>query len=137
MSASRMPRLLFSLRFRKRLTVMGMMGHTQGVKRASSPPVSPMKKSHHKVVLPCSSAACWFVGLLICFVTSLQRGSLVARVSMALVGSATASVSADCVLIGRTAVSLVDAAGPSFPFMVISKGVGGMQFWSSQAPYSR
>ena len=43
--ASRMPRLLFFDRFRKKLTVIGMIGHTHGVQRASSPPAKPRRKS--------------------------------------------------------------------------------------------
>ena len=43
--ASRMPcRRLSLLRFRKKLTVMGMMGHTQGVSSATSPPSMPSRK---------------------------------------------------------------------------------------------
>ena len=34
--------------FIKKLTVMGMMGHTQGVSKAAKPPKRPMKKIHHR-----------------------------------------------------------------------------------------
>lgn len=37
MMASRIERLRLLERFRKKLTVIGIMGHTQGVSRASSP----------------------------------------------------------------------------------------------------
>src|SRR5574344_195030 len=57
--ASRMPRFLaaaFSAsddflvvpRFRKKETVIGMMGHTQGVTNATRPPRSPRRKICHK-----------------------------------------------------------------------------------------
>ena len=36
--------LLILLRFKKKLTVIGMMGHTQGVKSANSPPANPVIK---------------------------------------------------------------------------------------------
>ena len=39
-----MPFALFCERLRKKLTVMGIMGHTQGVKSASSPPMKPIAK---------------------------------------------------------------------------------------------
>ena len=32
------------VRFRKKLTVIGIIGHTQGVNKASSPPTNPAKK---------------------------------------------------------------------------------------------
>ncbi len=32
------------LRLRKKLTVMGMMGHTQGVNNANKPPRNPVRK---------------------------------------------------------------------------------------------
>ena len=42
--ASRRPLRLSFERFRKKLTVMGMIGHTQGVKRATKPPNNPKIK---------------------------------------------------------------------------------------------
>ena len=32
------------LRFRKKLTVIGIIGHTHGVNKASNPPMNPAKK---------------------------------------------------------------------------------------------
>ena len=43
-TASRMPSDLSLPRLRKKLTVMGMMGHTQGVSNARSPPRKPSRK---------------------------------------------------------------------------------------------
>ncbi|MBQ5393348.1 MAG: hypothetical protein IIU52_05930, partial [Bacteroidaceae bacterium] len=37
-------RRLSLLRFKKKLTVMGIMGHTQGVSKASKPPPIPIRK---------------------------------------------------------------------------------------------
>ena len=42
--ASRIPFFLSLLRFKKKLTVMGMIGQTQGVNKASNPPINPAKK---------------------------------------------------------------------------------------------
>jgi len=42
--ASRIPFFLSLLRFRKKLTVIGIIGHTQGVNKASSPPTNPVIK---------------------------------------------------------------------------------------------
>ena len=42
--ASRMPFFLSLLRFKKKLTVMGIIGHTQGVNKASNPPKNPVIK---------------------------------------------------------------------------------------------
>ena len=42
--ASRMPFFLSLLRFRKKLTVIGIIGHTQGVNNASNPPINPVTK---------------------------------------------------------------------------------------------
>ena len=45
--ASLIPFFLSSFaRLRKKLTVMGMMGHTQGVNRAMSPPSNPIRKMY-------------------------------------------------------------------------------------------
>ena len=38
--------------FRKKLTVIGMIGHTQGVSRAMSPPRKPRRKSDHRLESP-------------------------------------------------------------------------------------
>ena len=43
--ASRMPFFLSLARFRKKLTVIGMMGHTHGVNNANKPPTKPMPKT--------------------------------------------------------------------------------------------
>ena len=42
-----MPFFLSPERLRKKLTVIGMMGHTQGVTSATSPPSSPNRKIFH------------------------------------------------------------------------------------------
>ena len=38
--------------FKKKLTVIGIIGHTQGVKIASSPPNSPSRKINHNDLSP-------------------------------------------------------------------------------------
>jgi len=42
----------FLLRFRKKLTVMGIMGQTQGVNRAMNPPRKPVMKRIHQELSP-------------------------------------------------------------------------------------
>ena len=42
--ASRMPFFLSLVRFKKKLTVIGMIGQTHGVNKAKSPPMRPVKK---------------------------------------------------------------------------------------------
>lgn len=42
--ASRMPLVRFFVRLRKKLTVIGIIGHTQGVNKANRPPPKPMAK---------------------------------------------------------------------------------------------
>ena len=41
--ASRIPFFLSFVRFRKKLTVIGIIGHTQGVNNANSPPANPVR----------------------------------------------------------------------------------------------
>ena len=48
--ASRIERRRLLERFRKKLTVMGIMGHTQGVRRANRPPTNPEKKRNQNEV---------------------------------------------------------------------------------------
>ena len=64
--ASRIPLALSLLRLRKKLTVMGMIGHTQGVKRASSPPANPMMKRYQIELFfserPSCACSSWMTG---------------------------------------------------------------------------
>ena len=50
MMASRMPLERSFERLRKKLTVIGMMGHTQGVQSATSPPKNPSMKIYHQAI---------------------------------------------------------------------------------------
>ena len=50
--ASRLPWAFFSDLFRKKLTVMGIIGQTQGVNNAKKPPANPAKKINHKEISP-------------------------------------------------------------------------------------
>ena len=43
-------RLRFWDFFKKKLTVIGIMGHTHGVSKANSPPINPLIKINHKEV---------------------------------------------------------------------------------------
>jgi len=50
--ASRCPSLLLSDRFIKKLTVIGIIGQTQGVSKAKNPPSKPARKISHSDVAP-------------------------------------------------------------------------------------
>jgi hypothetical protein len=50
--ASLRSRALLSERLRKKLTVIGMIGHTQGVNKARKPPKSPARKISQSAVCP-------------------------------------------------------------------------------------
>ena len=60
MMASRIAFRRSSLRWRKKLTVIGMIGQTQGVRIVMSPPTKPMRKMYQSVRLcvPPSSPQC-------------------------------------------------------------------------------
>ena len=55
--ASRIPFFLSLLRFKKKLTVIGIIGHTQGVNNANNPPRKPVMNIYIQDMSswPCSS----------------------------------------------------------------------------------
>ena len=63
--ASRNPLVLSFVRFRKKLTVIGMIGHTHGVNRAISPPSNPITKIYHREL---------FAGVSSCIPNSFMTG---------------------------------------------------------------
>ena len=58
-NASRMAFERSALRFRKKLTVIGIIGHTHGVARATSPPKKPSRKivRRERSAPPCPSSS--------------------------------------------------------------------------------
>ena len=124
-------------RFRKKDTVMGMMGHTQGVTKAIRPPSSPKRKICHREVLevsllpPSSKAESWSMtgaqmeeeAVTGAVTVSSLTESLAARFSTGASSEASSFFASSCAL-ERVAS----------PLTLNSTEVGGMQFWSLQAP---
>ena len=140
MTASRMPfaRSPFA-RLRKKLTVMGMMGHTQGVRRATSPPRNPRPKMTQRLfpVVSFSLPKAFRRSM-----TGVHRAFAATLSVAAGIGAAAESVAATAVsgASGSTLSSAGAAAaavGPSLPFTTQSMLVGGRQFSSLQAPNFR
>ena len=135
--ASRTPFFLSLERLRKKLTVIGMIGHTQGVNKATSPPTNPMKNMYIQECpsLPCPPLKAW--SSLITGVQSPAVSTAAEAATMAVSAcavSATATVSAAG--FSSTAGSLGASAGPS-PLKSNSTWAGGMHISSLHEPYSR
>ena len=140
MTASRKPLVLRSVpclpdallpRLMKKLTVIGMMGHTQGVRIATKPPKRPNKNMvQREKVSAEASVAGWageissgLVGMLVMVVLLVSLVVLVLLVKL---------VSLVILVVLVVLVSLA----PS-PLKEKSTLVGGRQLWSLQAPYSK
>ena len=113
-TASRMPFFLSLERFRKKLTVIGMIGHTQGVNKATSPPTKPMKNMY---IHECPSPPCAPSNARSSLITGVQRASsstfkrLVTDTISVFAESGTATVSATA--FSSTTGSFGASAGPS------------------------
>ena len=147
--ASRMLFLRSLLRLMKKLTVIGIIGQTQGVTSASKPPKKPKPKMTRKplLVVPCSSPpkACKrsMTGVQSC---CAERLSIGATAICVLSGAALFGVAAEsefsntAASIGfapdfsAAAASAAVLLGPSLPETLQSTLVGGRQFWSLHAP---
>ena len=143
--ASLIPFVLSLLdRFKKKLTVMGMIGHIQGMQTANRPPIKPMSRIYIRewsaiLSLPpiaCSSltTGCQSVsefsvdGLLFTMVSAVSAtSSRLLTASSCFLSSALAS--------GSFFSSL--AASGALPCFFSSHVEGGRQLWSLQAPYSK
>ena len=136
-TASRMPLLRSLLRFKKKLTVMGMMGHTQGVSNATNPPNIPKRKIPRRLVslasAPSSSA---FSSSITGAHKSPEKSS--AAVSTFWTSAAKVSDSATCSSAFSSTFSCSAGAGSGSvipaPSKLNSTFVGGIQFWSLHAP---
>ena len=131
--ASCMPlRRLSLLRFRKKLTVMGIMGHTQGVSSASKPPARPIRK------IQASEVSAWFATLSSdCnwSVTGAHRSLVTAGLLLAETSSPDTPAAASLSVVPCFSVLLAaDAPLALLPLNLKSTLVGGRQFWSLQAP---
>src|SRR5574344_510644 len=139
-NASRMAFDLSLLRFKKKDTVIGMMGHTQGVKIARKPPSKPSKNIVHKdkeavSVVPLKVCSSVMTGFQSCFnmpvaesvVVSAATFSLCFSMSFVLMLSAEVFVSA-AASVAKTVL---------FPLYLQSTSEGGRHSLSLQAPYSR
>ena len=135
--ASRIPFCLSLLaRFRKKLTVMGMMGQMQGMQTASNPPINPMRRIYNKELpaifslsLPMARSSS---------MTGCQRSEeavdtesetkeSAAIESLTTGGSGTTDSSFSSALFSTTGLLPCTFSGAS---------EGGRQAWSLQAPYS-
>ena len=163
-TASRMPFLRSSLaRLRKKLTVIGMIGHTHGVSRATRPPAMPMKKIAHRDLLPpsfvllnadsslmtgfhrsasgvaCTLACCAETAESACGAVPVPAVSAV-MVARADKPSAATGVAAVVVLSVSVLAAVGAAAGAEAGPLLLklnSSCIGGMHISSLQAPYSR
>src|SRR5574344_2325336 len=140
--ASQIPWLFLLLRFRKKLTVIGMIGQMHGMRQARSPPTKPMRRIYNKEWLSegwlpprtCSS-----------FTTGFHSVALSADgVCVSVAESAARVLCADVLkILSLLAVFLLvsfplsSLKAGALPAFCISAWEGGMQFLSLQAPYSR
>ncbi|MPM69778.1 hypothetical protein SDC9_116726 [bioreactor metagenome] len=137
MAASEMAFLrTFLFLFRKKLTVMGIIGQTQGVSSAAKPQINPFRKILHSDELP----SCCEPNEFNSSVTGAQSSSLSAAT-----GAGDDTESRERFSTGTVAASgvpdpasRVDAAtviifGRFVELKENSLGSGGVQLWSSQA----
>ena len=68
--------------FRKKLTVIGMMGHTQGVRMATKPPSSPNRNMVQRAVGSVGVASLALLVVLVSLVVIVALVSLVTLVSL-------------------------------------------------------
>ena len=146
-------------RLRKKLTVIGMIGHIHGITSASNPPTIPKRNIYISE---------WFAMSLLppsccsSLITGFQRASLSASVRLAAVkesafaiesafasailsafslasssGFPAASAKAVCSFVSAVVSALAPTNAGLFPLLFISTDVGGIQFLSLHAPYSR
>ena len=132
------------LRLRKKLTVMGMIGHTHGVSSARKPPTIPARKMYIRELFwaPSSKA-----------LSSSITGAHSSLPSVCDIAGAAAAVSALAVSAGAASAVSVAVSWPAFssgslacaaaatagdlPFFTSATCDGGRHISSLQAPYSR
>ena len=165
-TASRIAFLRSLLRLRKKLTVIGIIGHTHGVKRARNPPTSPARNMYSSELFTgLSYLASSFITGVHSFCTSAlsswgaaatalsadateSAAASWARASWAALGSSTPSVKAAAAslpladfastgLVFASAAAAFASTAGDFPWKLISTRAGGVHISSLQAPYSR
>ena len=156
--ASRIPFFLsFLARFRKKLTVIGMIGQMQGITSASKPPTNPMMKIYRMPwlamsLLPPNACNSFTTGFHHALTSSLlasteKAGSMLAVLSTFSALARFARESA-CALASAAASTLLASEALSFaaslpstagevPLFLMLASLGGRQFCSLQAPYSK
>ena len=122
--------LSFLLRLRKKLTVMGMMGHTQGVNNATNPPKKPAMKIAHREMSVGTSVVPKLCSLSM---TGVHKSPEM----LSLAGAGVSATSATGVSSADVAGVVALATAATSPLNENSTGVGGKQFSSLHAPYSR
>ena len=163
-TASRIPFLRSSFALlRKKLTVIGMIGHTQGVSKAMKPPKTPIKKilqrellvlslvllkADNSLITGCHKLTSAFTCAFSCFrapaVSAGNTSDFFAVSAVIAVSadkpSAATSVAAVVVLsvsaLAAVGVAAGAEAGP-LPLKLNSTCVGGKHISSLQAPYSK
>ena len=153
MNASRIPFFLSSFeRFRKKLTVIGMIGQMQGMQTASRPATKPMSSSHSNDCLARSSPE---PRARSSSVTGVHKSSATASLTVATKSTLAVSILATGAAVS-SAVGLSTAAGAvlalssdfvltafaalatgRLPCCFSATSEGGRQLASLQAPYSR
>ena len=157
--ASRIPFFLsFLARFRKKLTVIGMIGQMQGITSASRPPTKPMMKIYrmpwlamsllppkdcnsfttgfHQAFASLLSAVTEKAGSIVAVLSTFSALARLAKESAFALARAAASTSLAAVSALTFAASLLSTAG-DVPLFLMLASLGGRQFCSLQAPYSR
>ena len=137
--ASRTPFFLSSLaRLRKKLTVIGMIGHTQGVSRAMNPPRSPSMNIFRSDASPSSlllsnAFSSSMTGVQRAFTAAVSAGTA-ATLSFTVVSAGVPSASAVSPAFSSSASG---ASAIPLPEYLNSTAVGGRQLSELHAPYSR
>ena len=149
--------LSFLARLRKKLTVIGMMGHTHGVNSATSPPSNPSRKMYHNERLPLPPSVPsmrWMSPTTGFHRASWSRAARAALSTGAPI--AALSAAAACKAASESALALAAASASAFAlsssslFLSVSPSTagdlpaffrleleGGRHDWSLHAPYSR
>ena len=147
--------LSFLARLRKKLTVMGMMGHTHGVNNATSPPSRPSRKIYHSErppLAPSVPSMAWMSPTTGRHKASWSRAARAALSTGAPIAALSAAAAARAARESALALASASASAFSCSSLFLSASLstagdlpaffrltleGGRHDWSLQAPYSR
>ena len=130
-------------RFRKKLTVMGMIGQMQGITRANSPPTIPIKKIYNS---PFPAISLLVLTAFSSSTTGAHRSEPASTAVLSIADSTTASAFSSSSWVVASGLSSAFASSSALtplsmagllPAFFNSTSEGGRQFWSLQAPYVR